>query len=399
MDNPKPLLLNETGKQIVAVLGAIAKNGMTLENSWNAVKDIVASGGATGVFSVGSLLTDKYNDIDNNTSYDFPWHVNDFRNVTLASGDTLPAMILQPQYSAPQSIQFTNIRAFLSCPSGLTKGTYHLTLGETWGNNAVKGKVYQFTLTKDVPKNGRLAGFKYMPDSSPSGWKVYSYLADGITLAETVAVTEGSGGTDLGTMNYATRREVTGIGTMNSMQETAYGHNRWKTSAVRQWLNSDKRKGSWWSPQDEFDIAPDQLATMSGFLTMLPAELVAVLKPVKVTTYTNTVQDGGEADITYDRVFLPSLEEEYINKQISGEGTFHRYWKIRSSATSPVPWYQSNDRYITYGVENKTSAVYNWLRSVYRGNANYAWYVGPSGGVSSSNCTDTFRVAPLICIA
>lgn len=75
-------------------------------------------------------------------------------------------------------------------------------------------------------------------------------------------------------MNYNSRRviednEDLGLKslTMNSMQETAYGCNRWATSAMRQWLNSDAGKNEWWKQQDAFDIAPDQLATTSGFFS------------------------------------------------------------------------------------------------------------------------------------
>lgn len=137
-----------------------------------------------------------------------PWRINDFRDYEVESGDTVHGMILQSEYATLQAVQFSNIRAFLSCPEGLTAGTYHLALGQNWGNNAKKDKVYQFTLTKDVPRGGRLAGFKYMPDTAPAGWKVYSYLADAKTLAETVDVSEGSEGVDLGVMNYNSRRVI-----------------------------------------------------------------------------------------------------------------------------------------------------------------------------------------------
>lgn len=68
-----------------------------------------------------------------------------------------------------------------------------------------------------------------MPDVASSNWKVISYAADAITKLETVPVTSGQDGTALGTLQYATRN-----GNLNSMQETAYGWNRWKTSALRQ---------------------------------------------------------------------------------------------------------------------------------------------------------------------
>ena len=412
---PKPLLLNETGKEMVQMLkalnanvGAIAKKQMSIESDWSAISDIINAGNASDIFSVGGMLENiKYTNVDaaDKKEYTMPWHINAFRNVTLESGDEVPGMILQSEFATLQGVQFTNVRAFLACPEGLKAGTYHLTIGKDWGTNAKKDKVYQFALTKDVPKGGRLAGFKYMPDSAPTNWQVFSYSADGKTIAETVNVAEGSEGTDLGVMNYDTRRVIEDNADlslkslkMNSMQETAYGCNRWATSAMRQWLNSEAGKGAWWTAQDEFDIAPEQLSTTSGFLAGLPVDMRSQLKRVKVVTVKNNPTEGGGTDITYDRVFLPSLEEMYIAKQQSGEGAYHPYWKMRAGTDSPAPLWTNNDRYKSYALENQTSAQYVRLRSASVGHCNYAWYVYASGGVFSSGSTDTLRALPLVAI-
>lgn len=412
---PKPLLLNETGKEMVQMLkalnanvGAIAKKQMNIESDWSAISDIVNAGNASDVFSVGGVFENiKYTNVDatDKKEYTMPWHINTFRNVTLESGDEVPGMILQSEFATLQGVQFTNVRAFLACPEGLKAGTYHLTIGKDWGSNAKKDKVYQFTLTKDVPKGGRLAGFKYMPDSAPTNWQVFSYSADGKTIAETVNVAEGSEGTDLGVMNYDTRHVIEdnadlGLKSlkMNSMQETAYGCNRWATSAMRQWLNSEGAKGTWWTAQDEFDIAPEQLSTMSGFLAGLPVDMRSQLKRVKVVTVKNNPTEGGGTDITYDRVFLPSLEEMYIAKQQSGEGAYHPYWKMRAGTDSPVPLWTNNDRYKNYALENHTSAQYVRLRSANVGHCYHAWHVHTSGGVYDYGSTGALRALPLVAI-
>lgn len=412
---PKPLLFNETGKEMVQMLkalnanvGAIAKKQMNIESDWSTISDIVNAGNASDVFSIGGMFENiKYTNVDSTEKkeYAMPWHINAFRNVTLESGDEVPGMILQSEFATLQGVQFTNVRAFLACPEGLKAGTYHLTIGKDWGNNAKKDKVYQFTLTKDVPKGGRLAGFKYMPDSAPTGWRVFSYSADGKTIAETVNVAEGSEGVDLGVMNYDTRRVIEdnadlGLKSlkMNSMQETAYGCNRWATSAMRQWLNSESGKGTWWTAQDEFDIAPEQLPTMSGFLAGLSVDMRSQLKRVKVVTAKNTPTESRGTDITYDRVFLPSLEEMYIAKQSDGEGGYHPYWKMRAGTDSPVPWWKDNDRYKSYALENQTSAQHVRLRSAYVGNCIYTWYVYASGYVTNAYSTNALRAVPLVAI-
>ena len=412
---PKPLLLNETGKEMVQMLkalnanvGAIAKKQMNIESDWSAISDIVNAGNASDVFSIGGMFENvKYTNVDSTEKkeYTMPWHINAFRNVTLESGDEVPGMILQSEFATLQGVQFTNVRAFLACPEGLKAGTYHLTIGKDWGSNAKKDKVYQFTLAKDVPKGGRLAGFKYMPDSAPTGWQVYSYSADGKTIAETVSVAEGSEGADLGVMNYDTRRVIEdnadlGLKSlkMNSMQETAYGCNRWATSAMRQWLNSEGGKGTWWTAQDEFDIAPEQLSTTSGFLAGLPVDMRSQLKRVKVVTAKNTPTEGGGTDVTYDKVFLPSLEEMYITKQSDEEGAYHPYWKMRAGTDSPVPWWKENDRYRSYALENQTSAQYVRLRSAFVGNCISTWIVYASGIVLNYTSANAMRALPLVAI-
>ena len=147
----------------------------------------------------------------------------------------------------------------------------------------------------------------------------------------------------------------------------AYGWNRWKTSALRQYLNSEAAKGAWWTAQDEWDVAPDQLKDKAGFLSGCSADFLSALQIVKVTTFANTVNDGGGEDTTYDRVFIPSMEQMYCAPQIKGEGTYLEYWKQRSGATAPLAQWGTYPNIITYAVENHTSPRYIRLRSAYRG--------------------------------
>lgn len=380
--------------QLAVIAGASRSSFMT---SWDGIAQAVAQGYGPDLFSIGSTFSEPWTDTaaSNTPSYDNPWRVNHFSDVETESGETVHGMWLENSYVTPFGVQFSYYRAFLACPDGLAAGTYHLTLGETWGNNAVKGKMYQFTLSKAVEKGGRLAGFYGMPDQSPSTWKVYSYGADGRTLNETVSVTEGTSGTDLGTMALSKRS-----GNMNSMHETAYGWNRWKTSAMRQWLNSDRSKGQWWTPQDQWDIAPDQLADKDGFLCGLPADMKNAIIPVKTITYVNTVNDGtnDSYDITYDRVSLISLEQMYINPQHAGEGEAHEYWKrVNGTATKWQQW-QTYPILKHYGVDNPSVAQYLRLRSAGRGYAYRAWFVGSSGNVGDDNAGVALRCSPLVVI-
>lgn len=390
---PRDTTLQDIAQSLRTIAFTQAAN---LENisDWDQISGLSRNGYAQKIFNYGDQFVEKWTDTAASVEYEYPWRVNHFENVELENGEVVPGMFLQAHYAHPFGVQFSQYRAFLRCPDGLQAGTYNVTLGATWGSkDAQKDTTWQFTLTQDVPAGGCLNGFCQMPDVAASTWKVTSYAADRITKIETVPVSSGSEGTALGTMQMNTRN-----GNLNSMQETGYGHNRWSTSAVRQYLNSDQPKGKWWTPQDDWDVAQDQLATKDGFLRGLPEDMLRAIKTVKVVTYTNTVQDGGEADITYDKVFLPSLEQMYYNPQISGEGNAHEYWKRRSGSKTKLPQYQSLPRMVTYAVENHTSPQIVRLRSAYRGSANDAWSVLSSGIANGTTATNAFRFAPLVVI-
>ena len=391
------ILTDETGQDIVKALEVIAQTNIARKDmDWATVRAIVANDAGSRAFAIGTQLMEDWKDTaDNNKVYSMPWQVNHFENVTLEDGETLPGMWLQTHYTMPFGVQFSHQRAFLACPDGLSAGTYHFDFEKDWGNNVKKGISYQFTLTKAVEAGGRLAGCYGAPDTSPSSWKVYSYGANGIALNETVAVTVGSDGTNLGTIPYDRRS-----GNLNSTQEMAYGWNRWKTSALRQYLNSNKTKGNWWTAQDAWDIAPDQLTQKDGFLCGMPEDMLASLKKVKVSTFANTVNDEGVEDITYDYVILPSMEQVYCQPQISGEGVAHDYWKRKSGRTTPCQQWQTYPNMISYSVANHTSAQNVRLRSAYRGNAHGTWYVSSSGSISYYYYASfAFAFSPLVCIA
>lgn len=390
------ILTDETGEKIVKALNIIAQNGISYQSmDWQKVRTLIANGVGESAFAIGTQLIEKWTDTADSKEYDMPWQVNHFEYITLEDGEVVPGMWLQSHYTLPFGIQFSHQRAFLACPDGLSAGTYNFDFAKAWGNNVNPGINYQFTLTKPVEKGGRLAGCYGAPDTSPSSWKVYSYGANGITLNETVGVTVGSGGTNIGTIPHDKRS-----GNLNSVQEMAYGWNRWKTSALRQWLNSKKPKNQWWKAQDQWDICPDQLASKDGFLCGMPEQMLNSLKKVKVSTFANTVNDEGVEDITYDYVTLPSLGQIYAQTQIAGEGNPHTYWKRRSGKSAPHAWYQDDPNMITYSVANKTSAQSVRLRSAIRGNAYNAWGVYSSGYIGDyGNASDAIACSPLVCIA
>ena len=188
---------------------------------------------------------------------------------------------------------------------------------------------------------------------------------------------------------------------INDLNVLRYGYNRWKDSAYRQWLNSDAAKNAnWWTAQHTGDIAPTTTYTNKpGWLYGFSKEWLKIIKPVKVQTSCNTVTDGGVTDITYDKFFLPSLEEVYGNPQIADvEGPFWPYWKEETGLESPSNGSSSdtNDARKIPQVQQAPngSAVYCRLRSAYRGHSYYVWAVSSAGYLSNYGAAYAYRAFP-----
>lgn len=383
----------------VAVIKRVIGIGdLTLEQ----IHEIVQSGKASEYFAFGDQIMLNYK--DGETDYVLPWDIVAFGDFELQDGESKPGMIVQSHY-AMQAVQFSASQAAYVCKTALPAGTYHFTIGTTWGNNCVAGKVYQFTTTKEIPAGGQIvigtnASFYTWgaPDVSPANWRAYTFADASSTtpLDDKLALTEGSGGTDLGTLSSATKFGADG---MTNLQSAAYGYNRWSHSANRQFYNSAADAGAWWAPQQPEDRPPQQIASVKGFMAGFDEAFLNIIKPVKVTTALNTVSDGqiGATEDTYDTFFLPSLEQEYITPQLSGaEGTFWPYWKERLGLTAPQGLYteNANTRHIRYAYNAKTYAQNCRLRSAYRGYAGSTWHVNSTGSVYYYYSTNAYRGCP-----
>lgn len=373
-------------------LGVIARaqTGVVEEMDYNGIKAVVAAGNAPAVFPVGTQLVNTYTGKDGKT-YDCPWDVVQPDDIAEGeTGTTAPAMVLQMHYASLEDIQFSAYQAFFVVPeAGLAAGAYNVKMGLDWGSNVKTGTVYQFTLTKNAPAGARLTGFYNAPDVAPANWKVYVYKDQMKSeLLETCNVSAGEAGTNLGTFLAKPNGKLFGL------HAVGYGDNRWYKSAYRQYLNSDAAAGGWWTPQDEWDMKPDQADTVPGFLAGFSDDFKAALTRVKVVTYGNTVTDDGSAVVTYDKIFLPSLQEIYCSPQVSGEGTYWPYWKERTGAKTPQALWQTYPLRITRDLAQRTVGRNVRLRSAGRGGGNGAFNVTSSGNVGAWIAIYAGRCAP-----
>ncbi len=394
----------------VALLRIIARGSVDYFESHKQIQEIVRSGKAAEFFNIGDQLQEKWSDGTN--EYDMPFDIVHFGNVVNAKGDTVPAMFLQSHWVLP-GIQFDGNEAFWNViGTAMSAGKYYFTMGNSWGSNVVNGKIYSFTLPTDVPVGGQLlfgtatSSTGALPDQSPANWRVWVYESQTQAVAsprEKLELTEESsaptGATNLGTLSSSTKYATDGSG-LNNMQRAAYGYNRWSQSAMRQYLNSDAAENRWWTPKNPFDRAPNELASKRGFMAGLAPEFLEVVQPIKITTALNTISDSliGTTEVTVDKFWLASLEQEYCVPQLAeAEGEAWAYWKERLGIQDPQASGSANalTEHIRYLISNHTSAQAVRLRSARRGTAHGAWYVTSTGYVyGSGSATSAYCPAP-----
>ena len=373
---------------------AIAQGAELPDVDWNQIAEIVRGGDAPRDFTIGDQIVDSWT-AANNVKYAFPWDIVAFGEFEKHDGTIVPGMVLQAHYCDPIGMPFSGYPALLHCPSGLAAGTYHFKCSAAWGTIAANTD-YQFTLTQDVPNNGLVCAPNNWPDVAVANWKITTYASNtSATAIEQVALTAGNGGTDLGTFTPGYQSA-----TMNGYQAAAYGYNRWSKSAIRQWLNSDAAAGAWWHPQTVWDMAPSKAATERGFLAGFSDDFKHVLHETKIKTALNTsdkTKEGVGFEYTYDKLFLPALEQMYVTPQATGDDAEGAYWEYYKELNGTDTKFAQGGTYpelIKYSLANHSSAAYQRLRSAIRGNSNYTWYVNTSGTVNGSYAIYAQQCAP-----
>lgn len=366
----------DTMNQFLAAI-ATGQGGSLKPTSWSDVQALVRKGLASKVFAVGDQLTCQRG------STTLVWDIIGFDIDTPADKQFTHSMTLQlhdclpgTQYDAPEALFY--------CETALAAGTYNFTLRAGYDTTYGGGKTYQFTLTKEVPAGGQIT-FPWNWNTQASTTKVSTYKSRTDTAAiETVGVTEGTGGTNLGTADGKTTN-------MNHSHRIRYGSNNWVESAMRQYLNSDKAAGSVWTPQTKFDRPPSWNASTAGFMNGLDADFLAVIGKTTKVTCRNMVTDNGGSDTTKDKFFLLSRREVFAGNEVSNvtEG-------------EPYPFYSDYSDYASANAgADKNRIKYRggspqwwWLRTPYTGNGYYVRDVYADGNLYNGNANSSGGVAP-----
>lgn len=295
------------------------------------------------------------------------------------------------QFDAPEAIYYFD--------GTEAAGTYHIEIGTAYGDGWSTSKAIQFTLTEAPAADDQLViscGDNNAND--PTNGRTWNVYAKGSTTSKQSGTTSnGTGGTKLGSTSTVSAHNTNGR--VNAISRVVYGYNRWSQSGLRQYLNSEAAAGAWWTAQNPWDRPHALAATKNGFLKGYEASVVQHLKPIKVVTVACNA-DGNTEDVTYDRVFLRSLEQMYVGPYIAGkEGAFWEYYKRLLGRTTPASIGQTYTRLIKYDLVATTSAQTCWCRSATLHNANSAVLVNSSGSVYNANAVYASRCAPSVFIS
>lgn len=280
--------------------------------------------GYADTLEIGTQFTIPWRDVAAGVDYDVPVDIVSVQDVEDEDGKTHRAAIIQWHYTTPFTIQFDASEGVPATEANAEDGMYYY--GKTGSN---------YTLLS-------------LSAGDPIPYSDYDSVVK------------------------------------NSILDTTYnifnhGYDRYRDSAWRQFLNSESGVGEWWVATHVGDNAPSQLNSRAGFLSGFSAEDLALMKPCKITCYTNGVTDGSVIDTMYDRWWLASGTEMYGSVN-ANEGTYFPYWKEATDLTSPGNG--ANTGRIAYGLANHSSAQRHWLRSAVRGFSCFPWGVNTSGDLN-----------------
>lgn len=381
-DPDAPMTLPEPKTRIEVYLNELCDRIADMTpTSWSQVRQKVRNGTAANVFYITDQLSCQRGDDT------LVLDVIGIDHDTPADPQFTHSMTLQLHDCFQTTMQFDAPEAFYYAENGLAAGVYHFMIDSAYDTTYNDLTSYQFTLTQVVPAGGQLCfGWGYNMQASTA--KVTSYAsATSTTTIEQVAVSEGTDGTNLGTLTMAGDF----ANNLNSIDRVRYGSNNYKESAIRQWLNSSAVAGSVWIPQTKFDRPPSWAANTAGFMYGMDADFLAVIGKTHLVVARNTVCDGGGFDEMDDYFFLLSRSEIYGGVEVSGvnEGGPYPYYANYSALSAAGVGADSNRIKRVSGTARQW-----WLRTPDSGSGSIVRDVVTSGAVSATGPNGGYGVAP-----
>lgn len=168
-----------------------------------------------------------------------------------------------------------------------------------------------------------------------------------------------------------------------------YGNNRYIHSNLRQWLNSDKAAGAWYTAQHSADAPPssanvscNQYDTAAGFLNAFTADEKASLLSTTITVGKSNT-DGGGTETCEDKIFLLSCTEVGLTDDHTCGTKLPIFSDDESRKATVTTSCVANSNYSSNPSAN--AAWYYWLRDAYAGSADHARHVYSDGALSGGS--------------
>lgn len=335
---------------------------------WASVQSIVRAGAASRVFAVGDQLTCKRG------TQNLVWDILDFDHDVPVDTSLTHSMTLQ-LHDTIEDHKFDETEALFYADTELPAGTYNYTPA-TLNNSIIgNGVSRQFTLTSAVPQGGQICvnGSNTVATTTAT---VYASRTS-TSILESATVSEGSGGTNLETINHISRA-VSGSG-------------NWKNSSLRQWINSAAAANAWWEPISVYDRPPSDLNS-AGFLNGVDSEFISAVGKVSKRTALNTVNDSGGYKETEEMFFLLSNVEAYTVSNASDEGKIYNYYKLYSDLSASGNTADSNRQKRRINTTN-TNTWY--LRSPVPNDSHGVYVIGINGERISARASSTLGASPV----
>lgn len=365
----------------------------TLATDVATVAQLCANGEILEVMDYGDQITPAWR--NGETEYAPEMNLCHEADAELEDGETIHGAYFEWDKTTPDGIPFDQPEAIAYFDGTEGTGKFYINIALAYGNAWTVGLSPSFTLTV-APTEGDQLVFSMPADTSttPIGRTWTLYAKGGTEVKETGTITNDSTGTLLGSTNALDVCATNGK--INALPRVIFGYGRWSQSGLRLYLNATGEKGAWWTAQNPWDRPLAIAATKDGFLSGYEDAVRTHFKPVKVVTVANNA-DGNEHDVTYDKVFLSSLEQMYCVPQFAGvEGDYWEYYKRLLGRTTPAPTSTTYKRLIKYALNAPTSAQSCFRRSAVRTGSYYAWYVNSSGNVSTFYAYYALRCAPSV---
>lgn len=364
-----------------------------LAESWVDIQMLVRARAAPKYFPVGYEFT-TYDSTENT---DIVWRVVGYDTIKAADKSLKHTMILAAKYVYSNAsgnqipLQFDASEALYYAEAGLQAGTYNFTLLDGYDTAYGGGKTYSFTLTKPVPVGGVIM-FPWGSGQQANTIKISTYTTKSdISALETVGVTEGANGKNLGTADGNTPN-------MNHTHRLRYGSNNYAQGAIRQWLNSGESAGNVWKPQTKFDRPPLWAHNRAGFMAGLPADFLDTVVVADIPCCTNAVFECSSLDGTtftvsqnyqvQDKFFLLSRPEV--------DGSWDRSATIDGQQLAFFKGLSTTEK-IMYSPSGTASP---WgLRTPYNGTARSIRMIHNTGVINALSGFDSKEIVPACIIA